>query len=413
MLNRILCAGPEKGAEEFKVFSTIKKQYLGHPTPFRTKQRHFLHPRAGVTTCQAHLLDPQDKTDFEWPHIFSVFGAILLTRRKILVAFLLGLIPLASCAAPRIIEGGLTPYNPVGSALLEPAGRVWIPIEAPITGGQSGILPINNGDGFWMVSDRGTLTELQADRADDGQLEQLKLVRNYDLRIGHPDANVAQMTNDAEDLAYGPDGAIYVSFEGYGQVARLGADHVTRENLVNPDAFVRAQGNRLFEALARLPDGSFIAIPEERPQHLKLFAFGSAPRDDSSIPVVHIHPDRRLESGYATLTSGGWIPMSDGWAISAADTADDGSVWVLERAIGFTGFSSRIRRFSLTADGLPDWENGQVMLETRPGDLGNMEGMALWRPAPDAPLHITLVSDNDNSSFRTTLVAEYIWPDAP
>ena len=53
------------------------------------------------------------------------------------------------------------------------------------------------------------------------------------------------------------------------------------------------------------------------------------------------------------------------------------------------------------------------MREPRPGDLGNMEGMALWKPAPDAPLHITLVSDNDNSSFRTTLVAEYIWPDTP
>lgn len=303
------------------------------------------------------------------------------------------------------------PYSSVGTSELEPSGRVWISIDAPITGGQSGILPIANGDGFWMVSDRGTLTELVADRNDSGRLTGLRLVREFDLRLGHADAYVAQMTNDAEDLAYGPDGAIYVSFEGYGQVARLLPDHVTRQNLIDPDSFVRAQGNRLFEALARLPDGSFLAIPEERPEHIELFTFGNEKLGESDIPVVRVNPKVMMPSGYAQLTSGGAIPMSGGWAISAADTADDGAVWILERAIGFMGFSSRIRRFELTDNGLPDWENGQVMLETRPGDLGNMEGLTLWRPAEGGPQHITLVSDNDNSGFRTTLVAEYIWPD--
>lgn len=336
----------------------------------------------------------------------------MLTRRKIIAAFLIGLIPLASCAAPRIIEGGLKPYSPVGAAELQPAGRVWIPIEAPITGGQSGILPIANGDGFWMVSDRGTLTELAATRDGEGQLTSLQLVREMDLRLSHPDAYVAQLTNDAEDLAYGANGEIYVSFEGYGQIARLLPDKITRQNLIDPDAFVRAQGNRLFEALARLPDGSFLAIPEERPKELGLFTFGNEALADNAIPVVRVNSAILTPSGYSQLTSGGAIPMSDGWAISAADTADDGAVWILERAIGLIGFSSRVRRFELTAKGLPDWNNGQVMLETRPGDLGNMEGLTLWRPKGGGPQHLTLVSDNDNSSFRTTLVAEYIWPDA-
>lgn len=262
-----------------------------------------------------------------------------------------------------------------------------------------------------MVSDRGKLTEVVADRDASGQIMDLRLVREFDLRLGHADAYVAQLTNDAEDLAYGPNGEIYISFEGYGQVARLMSDHFTRQNLIDPDAFVRAQGNRLFEALARLPDGSFLAIPEERPEQIELFTFGIDPAGNADIPVVRVNPKVLTPSGYAQLTSGGAIPMDGGWAISAADTADDGAIWILERAIGFMGFSSRVRRFELTEAGLPDWGNGQVMLETRPGDLGNMEGLTLWRPAGDGPQHITLVSDNDNSGFRTTLVAEYIWRD--
>ena len=143
-----------------------------------------------------------------------------------------------------------------------------------------------------------------------------------------------------------------------------------------------------------------------------MFTFGNDPADDADIPVVRVNSKVLLPTGYAQLTSGGAIPMDGGWAISAADTADDGAIWILERAIGFMGFSSRVRRFELTEEGLPDWENGQAMLETRPGDLGNMEGLTLWRPKDGGPQHLTLVSDNDNSSFRTTLVAEYIWPDS-
>lgn len=338
----------------------------------------------------------------------------MLTRRKLLFATVIGLIPLASCAAPRILDGGISPYPSVGSTELQPAGRIWIPISDPITGGQSGIIPIDNGSGFWMVSDRGTLTKAEAKRGPDGTLIGMELDRSYDLRLSHQDAYIAQMTNDAEDLAWGPKGQLYVSFEGYGQVAELAGDRITRRNLIDPDTFVRAQGNKLFEALAPLPDGSLLALTEDRPDMVELFELDGGPApDQTSIPVVRVLPDQVRPDGFSVLTSGGWIPMTAGWAISAADSADDGAVWILERAIGILGFSSRIRRFPLGENGMPDWQAGQVMLETRPGDLGNMEGLTLWRPKAGGPQHLTLVSDNDNSSFRTTLVAEYIWPDAP
>ncbi|NVO27994.1 esterase-like activity of phytase family protein [Donghicola sp. C2-DW-16] len=338
-----------------------------------------------------------------------------MTRRKLLFAIVIGLIPLASCAAPRIIEGGIVPYPSIGRTELQPAGRIWISISDPITGGQSGIAAINHGAGFWMVSDRGTLTKATAKRDPDGTLIGMELVRTYDLRQRGEDTYITQMRNDAEDLAWGAKGQLYVSFEGYAQVAELMGDGMARHNLIDDDIFVRARGNKLFEALAPLPDGSLLAITEDRPDLdvLELFEIsGSLAPDETSIPVVRVWPRHLRPDGFVMLTSGGWVPVDPGWDISGADSADDGSVWILERSIGFLGFSSRIRRFPLGENGLPDWQSGQVMLETRPGDLGNMEGLTLWRPEGGGPQHLTLVSDNDNSSFRTTLVAEYIWPDA-
>ncbi len=358
-------------------------------------------------------LDPSSETPFVWRRTFRSSEAPLFTRRKILACVLIGLIPLAACAAPRIIEGGLFPYAPIGTTELEPNGRVWIPITGQITGGQSGILAIDGGAGFWMISDRGTLTRACAERDGDGHLEAVTFEAEYDLRLSHPDAYVAQLTNDAEDLAYGTDGKVYVSFEGYGRLAQIQSDNTTRHNLIDPEAFVRAQGNRLFEAMAPLPDGSFLVFPEERPRDLELFELGAGPSPEETIPVVQVHAKNIQPNGFARLSSAGWLPISDGWAVASADTAEDGAVWILERSINLTGFSSRIRRFPVTDQGLPNWENGQVMIETRPGDLGNMEGLTLWRPSADAPQHITLISDNDNSSFRTTLVAEYIWRDQP
>ena len=68
------------------------------------------------------------------------------------------------------------------------------------------------------------------------------------------------------------------------------------------------------------------------------------------------------------------------------------------------GFRTRVRRFELGADGL---DGETTLLETRFGELDNMEGIAVWQD-PEGRTRVLLLSDDNFFPLQRTVFAEYV-----
>mgnify|MGYP001797774421 CR=1 FL=1 len=108
-----------------------------------------------------------------------------------------------------------------------------------------------------------------------------------------------------------------------------------------------------------------------------------------------------------TWTRAGQLPADTIWRIVGADFDDIGRLYILDRTLvpPFL-FASRLRRFQMTDDG-PGGE--EILLQTRPGEHDNLEGVAIWRD--DQGLRATLVSDDNGSRLQHTEFVEYRLPD--
>ena len=70
------------------------------------------------------------------------------------------------------------------------------------------------------------------------------------------------------------------------------------------------------------------------------------------------------------------------------------------------GFATRIRRFTPGPDGFGD---EATLLETRFGELDNMEGISVWKDEKGS-IRVTLISDDNFFPLQRTMFAEYIVP---
>jgi hypothetical protein len=250
-------------------------------------------------------------------------------------------------------------------------------------GGFSGLVIADDGATLYAASDRGELFRAAIARDGSGRIAHVE-TRWQGRFLDNFAQPVDGFTADAEGLAIGPEGTVFVAFESYARVAGFHPPDMTPQAESYWDRFRQTWGNEGFEALAIMPDGQFLVI-QERP------ADGAAG-----------YPTFLGRNG--TWVSGPELPVTDDFHAVGADFGPDGMLYLLERRTDLLArFSSRIRRFAF--DGRV-FDTGETLLSTEPGALDNMEGISLWTDARGRVI-ISLISDDNFLIFQNTLIVEY------
>lgn len=247
----------------------------------------------------------------------------------------------------------------------------------PRFGGFSGIEVTADGSGFLALSDRSMLVEGRFQR-NDGQVTGITETGRHLLRTtdGEPLTGGRQ---DSEGLALGPDGQIYVSFEGLARI-RVQPDVEGKPRLLpTAPAFADLQTNAALEALAVTADGTVLTIPERSGAQSRPFPVYRLQGDDWDVAFT--------------------IPRRGSFLVSGADVGPDGRLYVLERDFVGIGFRSRVRRFD------PDGGAEVVLLDTNPLTHDNLEGISVWDDGQG--IRLTMISDDNFRFFQQTQIVEY------
>jgi hypothetical protein len=243
-------------------------------------------------------------------------------------------------------------------------------------GGVSAIELDAEGSGFVALSDRAVLMRGRLARGADGAVT--SVTAEAAPLLDAEGAPLAGRRADSEGLALGPDGALFVSFEGRARVRREAPDGPWPLP-VHPD-WQALPRNASLEAVAVDGEGRLLAIPE--------------------VPVDGAFPVWRLDG--AAWVVAFRVPQRDGFEVTGADVGPDGRLVVLERTFTGLGFRSRLRRFNLDGTG------EEVLLTTEAGARDNLEGVAVWADA--GGLRATLVSDDNFRFFQRTEIVDYRLP---
>lgn len=251
-------------------------------------------------------------------------------------------------------------------------------------GGFSGLVVTDRGRGIWAASDKGTLWQAEVTRGEGVRIEALKAVW-HDRFLDNGGNGVSGFTSDAEALAPAQDGGLFVGYESYTRVTGLHPPSMRSEPLHKFDRFKDRWNNNSFEGLVRLADGTLMAVVEE---------WGAA------------------VGGYPTFIGrkGSWLTgpvLRTGPDFGASDATldDEGRLWLLERRLTWFG-QFEIRVSTCPAVALRGAVDCAPVLAVPPGQLGNMEGMSVWRDAAGQQF-MTLISDDNFFPFTSTLVTEY------
>jgi hypothetical protein len=191
---------------------------------------------------------------------------------------------------------------------------------------------------------------------------------------------------DSEALAMAPDGSLYAAFEHDNSLRRLklepSGDWSTERLHAGPllDGSPRNEG---LEALARLPDGTLVALSE---------GARVAPDVARGVAFDNGHP---LAFGYTT--GPGFKPV--------AAAATPGRLYVLERSVGvLTGWQSRLTRSDISSAAISGTLEGEELLRIDAGPVAeNYEGLAILAPAA-GPQTLFMISDDNRSALQRTLL---------
>lgn len=261
-------------------------------------------------------------------------------------------------------------------------------MDDPAFGGWSGLEISPDGRDFITISDKGSILTGRIERDDNGRITGVIPGRIHPMH--HTDGGqFPRYYNDSEGLAVTPDGRVFVSFEAKHRVVEY-ADTATRRATTLPDyaPFRRLHLNKSLEALAIGPGGALYTIPEV------------SGRTSRPFPVYRFKAGR-----WSTFAH---FPRNDDFRISGADIGPDGKFYVLERQFsGIFGFASRVRRFTLTENGLTD---GKVLFRSKVGVHDNLEGLAVWRDSSGS-IRLTMISDDNFKFFQHTEFVEYVVKD--
>lgn len=255
----------------------------------------------------------------------------------------------------------------------------WV-MDKPWFGGWSGIELSADGRQMTAITDRGRILRAGIDRKG-AQITAITPRRAW--RLAASNGNFLSKRNiDSEGLVVAPDGAIYISYEGVTRVARYAKPGAPARILRHHEAFRGFEPNKSLEALAMDRRGRLFAIPEllDRATGIRVFVLEN---NTWSTPFT-------LQGG------GGFLPVG-------ADFGPDGRFYLLERAWIVLGFRTRVRRWDMIG-GQP--HNEELLLQTRMGTHGNLEGLAVWRDQ-QGRTRLTMLADDNFLFFQRTELVEY------
>ena len=248
-------------------------------------------------------------------------------------------------------------------------------------GGLSGLVVFDHGTRALSVNDKGMLFSIDLIRDEKGKIRQVGPRQALFLQK-QPGDDVL----DAEGLASGPHGLIYVSTERPNRVMLFASGETRAQSIVpGPDLRIENE-NRGLEGVALDMQGRLVTVSEV------------VPKSDDGFPIYRHEDD--VWSVVARL------PKDGPFLVVGLDFGDDGKLYVLERAVSLVGFRSRIRRIAMdTGDGATE-----TVLETGLNQFDNLEGLDIWRDE-NGRLRATTVSDNNFLRVQKTEIVEFFLKD--
>lgn len=254
--------------------------------------------------------------------------------------------------------------------------------QDPDFGGFSGLELSKDGSRYWALSDRSVLRWGSVERDEAGRIRRLTTAGQAHLQDSKGQPLKPGYRGDSEGLAIGPDGAVWVSFEGLNRVARYDDPDGPATRMPVPKGFSWPI-NAGLEALAITADGTLLTLPERSGAY------------DRPFPIWRLR-DGRWDQPWS-------LPRTDRWLPVGADIGPDGRLYLLERDfLGIRGFANRVRRFALTDEGL---QAPELLLQTSPMQYDNLEGIAVWEDAQG--LRLTMISDDNFLMLQRTELVEY------
>lgn len=288
-------------------------------------------------------------------------------------------------------------------AVPAPFGAITWRAGVPGFGGMSALAVTDAGTRMIAIGDRGTIWRADLSRDAAGRLTGIALRSHARLRA-RKGGWLSPFARDAESIALDPDwqgggqgggqGGFHLGFESYVRVLHYAGPEAVPTNTDAWNRFEPRFGNLGFEALAPLPGGGILAIAEAGLPDLDPPGSTPAFRHDGS-------PEGRWQPAFS-------LPDTGPYGVSGADLGPDGRLYVLERRLDrLRGFAVRIRRFTLDGAGETLRPGpAETLLETRPGVLGNMEGISLWQTAAGETI-LSLISDDNFLPLLGTGIVEY------
>ncbi|WP_411838232.1 esterase-like activity of phytase family protein [Paracoccus sp. ME4] len=276
----------------------------------------------------------------------------------------------------------LTAPPAMADAVLDYVGTyIWSRDEASF-GGFSGLEIGPDGRSFHALTDRAHLYWGRIERDDRGIVRGMAVAGRANLRDSKGQPLPPGYTGDSEGLAIGPDGRIHVSFEGLNRVAAYDGPDAPATPLPSLPKLPGIGTNSGLEALAIADDGTLIAIPER------------SGAEERPFPVL------RFDGAWSEHAR---IRRDARWLVVGADFGPDGWLYVLERDFrGILGFASRVRRMQLTPGVV---QQDEILLETRPLQYDNLEGIAVWDDG--IGIRLTMISDDNFLFVQRTEIVEY------
>lgn len=276
--------------------------------------------------------------------------------------------------------------NPIATpppVLAREVGRfVWW-LDMDHFGGFSGLELAPDGQGFATISDRSWYAQGKIQRDETGRIIGAQIDGMHQLK---PPAGRKWQRGqaDSEGLAFGPDGGIFVSFEGAHRVFRYADLGQDAQALPSHPGFAGLISNGSLEALAAAPDGTLYTLPERSGHQTRPFPIFRYRNGEWSQPFD--------------------LPRTDDFLPVGADFGPDGKLYLLERRFQLIrGFANRVRRFTVTEQGLTDPE---LIFEGRAGQYHNLEGVSVWR-TPGGKIRLTMISDDNFNFLQATELVEF------
>ncbi|MCW3837152.1 esterase-like activity of phytase family protein [Sphingomonas canadensis] len=292
------------------------------------------------------------------------------------------------------------PFDPGDPARVRTGALTWLggvalESEDPAFGGFSAMSV--DGDRFTLVSDGGNIVRFRM-----GADWQPRAVEFADLAEG-PGTGLGKADRDAESMARDPaTGQVWIGYESYNAIWRYGPDLAKAQAHARPRPMAGWGYNGGIESLARMPDGSFVAIAETEP--------GGAGGTRAGVRFLGDPADPRTRAYRFAL-----VQPEDGYNPSDAVPLPDGRLLVLLRKLS----PESLLRFTFR-----DLFSAKLLLveprDIRPGarvrgiDLAtigppltrdNLEALAVAREGTDTVLWIA--SDDNRAFFERSLLLKF------